>query len=53
MEKFFVILGIFMLLAVLFVNRVIFQISDTMNIILCVFAALFMIVGITMKDLRA
>lgn len=52
MEKLLVIVGIFILFAVLLVNRVIFPISDIMNIILSIIAAIFMIVGILMKDLR-
>lgn len=52
MEKFFVFLGIFILLAVLFVNRIIFQISDAANIFICVIAALFMIAGILMKEIK-
>ncbi len=56
MEKYFVILGIFILVAVLLVNRIMFQITDamniSMNILLCVVAAVFMIIGIVMKDIK-
>lgn len=52
MGKLLVILGNFILFAVLLVNRIVFQMSDIMNVILCVIAAIFMIVGILMKDLK-
>ena len=52
MEKYFVVLGVFILVAVLLVNRIMFQITDAMNILLCVVAAVFMIIGIVMKDIK-
>ena len=52
MEKFLVLLGIFISIAVFVVNRIMFQLSDMMNILLGVIAAVFIIAGIIMKDMK-
>lgn len=52
MNKFLKFLGFFMLLAVILVNRVCFQISDILNIFLCIIAALFMCLGILREDVK-
>ena len=50
MKKLLVIIGVLILFAVLLVNRVMFPISDIMNIILGIIAAIFMVAGILLKE---
>lgn len=50
MKKFLIILGITILLAVLLINRVWQPLTATINILLCAFAALLMVIGICSRS---